>query len=1365
MDNSSVVNVLLKVNGRDVEKQYEKLTKTIEQCNKEKKKLEEKHADGTIWSAKDKAAAKALEKELTSARKSLERMTANAKTAGEVLDNLSSSSVQRLTKTLKSLEKAQSKVGRGTKEWDDLSDAIRRVKGELSAVKEETAAAKTGPVVTAGEMGQLAKDIVRFTGNMVDSYAEYAEAQANVSKYTGLSTEEVKALNEELKKIDTRSSILQLNALAADAGRLGISSKQQILEFVEAADMINVALGEDLGEDAVKNLGKLSSLFGEVDRLGMKGALLSTGSAINELGSKSVASEAAIMDFTARIGGMGKVSNMTQAEIMGLASVLDAGVVSAEKGSTALSGFIQKMYTNPTLFAEKLGIEVDLLNKKLKEGGNAALLTILEKAKSLGGISAIAPILKELSISGAGVTQMFTTLTEKYDDVIKNQALANTAYTEAVSIINESNLANNTAAANLEKNRNKVEELKYSIGESLYPVYIDLLEALSSCASSVSVVTKFLNENRAVLYLLVAVIGTYTSALAFAGLKAAFLKAQEVLLLSTQKALTLTMTAGRLAVGALNVAYIALTKGMNAARVASAALKASMAGTPWGAALVAVGLVVSAITAYAAKLFSANEEEKKHAAALTRIGRLEQQAAQDADRQAAHVKSLSQILHDNTQKIDSRRAALSELQRLVPSYHASLTTEGRLINDNTAALEEYIKGLQKASMVRVAEKELDRLNERVFTLTRNKKGDRAEAWLKRNQAKYEKLSKDIETARRYDVMDAIREKDIEWVWAYEEQLRKFNSIQSALRQTEDEIEETKKIIAGSGVTLDFGGNEIKGSNDLEGFNGSNNLKSPKSPKSSPADLISERVEREIVAARLAYQAGLTTYLEYEEAEKKITRRGIDERLALYKEGTKEYESVKKEEADWNERHGETAAARSKGQIENNYNALAALARYNLECRLVDEEQYGRMMADAERRRLKERVAYARKYGSRKDILAAEKALQDNADREREESRRRLMERLSKLKQRYEIKDKDDTIGTLEEEIAGATALLAALNVPLEEQARILDAIRNNYAAIKNENEGTKEEEKLEVAIGSPTDAFSQAFIALANNIRAVRQTLKTEGKAGWDEYAAVATSAIGMVTAAMQSAQELIRANQEEEIAEIEARYERQIKAAGENSEEAKRLEEEKNAEIEKTKAKYAEKEFKMQLAMAIAQTAQNALMAFGAMAGIAVVGPALGAAAAAMALAAGAIQIAAIRKQKEAAGYFTGGYTGGKEYRKEAGVVHQGEFVANHAAVNNPALRPMLDVIDRAQRSNTVSSLTAEDVTRAVSRPAALAAALPAARTPAPVVITKSDPETTAAIARLDDTIRKGITAVVSIDGRDGVAYNLERYNKMIEE
>lgn len=95
----------------------------------------------------------------------------------------------------------------------------------------------------------------------VDEFAQMQEAESQVRKYTGMTSEQVADLNEEFKKMDTRTARERLNELAGDAGRLGITMKKDVLEFVEAANMIDVALGEDLGQDAIKNIGKLADMF------------------------------------------------------------------------------------------------------------------------------------------------------------------------------------------------------------------------------------------------------------------------------------------------------------------------------------------------------------------------------------------------------------------------------------------------------------------------------------------------------------------------------------------------------------------------------------------------------------------------------------------------------------------------------------------------------------------------------------------------------------------------------------------------------------------------------------------------------------------------------------------------------------------------------------------------------------------------------------------------------------------------------------------------------------------------------------------------------------------------------------------------
>lgn len=181
----------------------------------------------------------------------------------------------------------------------------------------------------------------------------------------------------------------------------------------------------------------------------------------------------------------------------------------------------------------------------------------------------------------------------------------------------------------------------------------------------------------------------------------------------------------------------------------------------------------------------------------------------------------------------------------------------------------------------------------------------------------------------------------------------------------------------------------------------------------------------------------------------------------------------------------------------------------------------------------------------------------------------------------------------------------------------------------------------------------------------------------------------------------MIQAELEIQTAKIEKRYDREIELAQGNSYKVAKLEKKKEADIAKAKNEANKKMFAMQVIQAVAQTAQNALSAYGSAAAIPVVGYILAPIAAAMAVAAGAIQIASIKKQQQASqaqGYSRGGFTKPGAVDEPAGVVHAGEWVASQKLLANPIARPMIDALDYAQRTNTIGSLRPDDVSRSIT-------------------------------------------------------------------
>lgn len=238
------------------------------------------------------------------------------------------------------------------------------------------------------------------------------------------------------------------------------------------------------------------------------------------------------------------------------------------------------------------------------------------------------------------------------------------------------------------------------------------------------------------------------------------------------------------------------------------------------------------------------------------------------------------------------------------------------------------------------------------------------------------------------------------------------------------------------------------------------------------------------------------------------------------------------------------------------------------------------------------------------------------------------------------------------------------------------------------------------------------------------------------------------------------------EQAKISKNYEKQIAAAGNNSKKKKKLEEKRDKELAAAKTKASKKAMKIEIAQAIASTAMAAINAYSSAAKIPTIGWTLAPIAAGMATAAGMLQIATIKKQHQAeqAGYYSGGYTGGRRYRREAGVVHEGEFVANHQAVNNSSIRPAFDLIDRAQRANTVGSLTADDISRALGSGGGAAVVTPI------VNVSNDNSEVresldgvNTAITRLNQALDDGIELEVPIAGRNGIHRRLKDYERIL--
>ncbi len=607
------------------------------------------------------------------------------------IDNNLKSIRAAITKTANELNK----LPIGSEEWLRKSEKLSKLKSIYSDVQKEIGATSReldalnkrtmDQIITVGSLSaaaQTASSILRrfvsATQEYVDAYATLDDAMTNVSKYTGLTREEVKQLNEEFRKMDTRTPTEKLNALAADAGRLGITSKEAIKDFVEAADIINVALGEDLGEDAVKEIGKLAEMFGTTETMGLRGAMLATGSAINTLAQSSSASERYLMDFTSRLAGAANQAQISQANILGFASVLDQNKQQVEMSATALQKLLMNMFTAPEKYAHLAGMSVKEFADALKNDANEALITFLDTLNKKGGLSELAPIFKDLGLDGARASGVISVLAGKIDDVREAQATANAAFAEGNSVIKEAAAVNGNAAAQLDKAKKAVQDAKAALGEELLPVITKLTQQSSNGIKVVSEVVKWMKEHQSLIKTLAAAYGI----LYLAHMKNVHAKELSAKWDGIVKA---SESAGTVVTSLFALAKAKLAKNTLAAANAQKALKVAFAATPWGAIITAVLTLAGAFSFFRSKTDEAKEAQKD----------LTVEIEQQYNTEKKKVEELRKIIESENTSREQKLNAINKLKEIIPGYVAELDKEGKVIDNNRKAIDDYLKSLKK----------------------------------------------------------------------------------------------------------------------------------------------------------------------------------------------------------------------------------------------------------------------------------------------------------------------------------------------------------------------------------------------------------------------------------------------------------------------------------------------------------------------------------------------------------------------------------------------------------------------------------------------------------------------------------------------
>lgn len=1395
---------------------------------------------------------KAFDKEINRINASLKTLRTNQEQVNRTFNNLSSASYKELSVVMKTVQKQlrSGAVERNSEEWKKLQQKLKEVKREMNAInsesKETTSLWSRFVNVLNTNWGAVSQIIAAYAGlsmtirKCAQAYADMEESMANVRKYTGQTDEEVHRMNEDFKRMDTHTAREQLNELAGSAGRLGITSKDMIEEFVDGADKINVALGDDLGEGAVDKIGKLAQMFGEDKTKGLRGAMLATGSAVNELAQNSSANAGYIVDFTADLSGVGIQAGMTQAQLMGLASALDQNMQEEATSATVFSQLITKMYQEPAKFAKIAGVEVTKFSNLMKTNANEGLMTFLTAMKSRGGFAEMAPMFEEMQLNGTRAVGVLSAVASHLDQVRTAQDLASQSYASGTSVINEFNVQNNTVQAQLDKAKKRFEDLTVELGEQLIPVTRYAISTLSIGIHVLSTLITFTFTHVKQLTIIGSAIAVCT-ALWYKETIAIKLKAAATTYAAAiDKAYIATTTLLRAAMVALQATWAYLTKGVQGYIVVMRAARLASLTNPWAAlatVLTVVGVAVygavKAFTSYNEAMRNSTQEAKNNRAVAEAQASLAKKVSDATLDERNKVDMLNKVIHSNAYTVDERRQAIAAMQKLVPEYHASISKEGKLYNDNQIAIQNYIKELENAAMaeaiyerkVEINKKKLElKLKEskirhslKAVDAERKSHPERYESeavadaftgqLIEQNDAlKSNEKQKEIHTRRLKENLSLQQQLNAEESY-YNTELRKNANLQKLYKKKE------KKSLQGEST----GTNRTTGSTGhyttekerkaAEKEQKKREAAARKAEIKRKADLKKElddakkSTEAQQLEATTLYSTGQIRLAEYNDRMAKIKEQGLQQRMdILRKYGEAESEEYKRLNTQKEKISADYERKQTQDLQELEYDRQVAEQAITAEYYNKDSDLYHNESAinealfQLDQTFLKEKQALYLKSSDEYWQIARE--IERSEQQHQYDRQKQYDDTLMQLKQEYL------TLGNEQQmqlELAGLDEVHKAGLVSEEEYQRMKMGIANKYASYKpdakdqakddattaldtakkmtrqtDDRSGSLGSDNLATIAGGAIAAIQQQKM-VNDNLQKLREEDKISEQAYQDakkqmnqetykNIAAIAGAAFSSISSMMGAASAYSQACSDLEVAKIQANYDKQISAAGNNSAKKKRLEAKRDKEISAAKTKANKKAMKIEIAQAVASTAMSAINAYSSAAAIPTVGYIIAPIAAGLATAAGMLQIATIKKQHqaEAAGYYEGGFTGPGHWKKEAGVVHAGEFVANHNAVNNPQLLPALQLIDAAQRNNTVASLTAQDVSRAMGTGSAAVVA--------PVVNVNADNELVGAsldnvsstIERLNEQLNLGIKSYVVITGPDGFDRKWSQYQKM---
>lgn len=696
------------------------------------------------------------------------------------------------------------------------------------------------------------------------------------------------------------------------------------------------------------------------------------------------------------------------------------------------------------------------------------------------------------------------------------------------------------------------------------------------------------------------------------------------------------------------------------------------------------GLITAGVAALSLKLWDMHKKQKEAAASAKELETMERDLNAQVNEQTAKVKQLNETMRNEKISMDRRREALNELKKIIPGYNGLLSEEGKLTKDNKSAIDDYLVSLEK-------EIKLKAYKDKLVDLYKQK-GDLEDKWDEQNKA-YNDVKTDNILHPQNSFMRGVSKffgTDTETnaakaLYKTEQQIDRVNGKIDELNSKIADIGiVTPKKARGNGGS--GGGSGRTGNHTgAGGHAGTANTTSKPNPDDIASKKFSENRQADIDAANQDYQQDVNNW-NMALARKKVSQDKYDLAMqALKTQHTANILAIETSYSEQSQNIGIADGAKKKSLQEKQQANLRAAEQAHFEQQVAVEQAY------------QDALAKVMEQGETQQELT----LEQQRDQKLEVLKGYYQAALNMAKQNGE--------DTAQLEKAYKDVQIQIEKEYITKQKELLDE-QDEKKKQARQALGFDQQSEYDRQLQQLKQALDNQYITQEEYEEKV-QGLK---RGSFMKQVQLYTNLFSNAVTSLQNA----------EMANVDAKYDAEIKAAEGNTALQEKLEKKKANEKLKIQKKYADVNFAMQVAQIISNTAVSIMKAYSEL------GPIAGSVAAALMGVTGAAQLAVANAERQkvkrmtlngsasgtssagsrvASGRESGGRIDvereqdGKHFNAEYApgkrgyvdhptvIVGEGprgrskEWVASNAALENPTIAPLINLMDAAQRAGQI--------------------------------------------------------------------------------